>query len=73
MEAVFKHLSTSLQRELDFRQEADNIGRMQGVLADYHRLAVAGGAPGSVHVPIIGDGRDPRHPDQAGAGRFQSA
>jgi predicted unusual protein kinase regulating ubiquinone biosynthesis (AarF/ABC1/UbiB family) len=40
MEAVFKHLSTSLQRELDFRQEADNIGRMQGVLADYHCLAV---------------------------------
>ena len=40
MEAVFKHLSTSLQRELDFRQEADNIGRMQGVLVDYHRLAV---------------------------------
>jgi predicted unusual protein kinase regulating ubiquinone biosynthesis (AarF/ABC1/UbiB family)/nucleotide-binding universal stress UspA family protein len=40
MEAVFKHLSTSLQRELDFRQEADNIGRMQDVLADYHRLAV---------------------------------
>src|SRR4029078_12892834 len=40
MESVFKHLSTSLQRELDFRQEADNIGRMQGVLADYHRLAV---------------------------------
>jgi len=40
MEAVFKHLSTSLQRELDFRQEADNIGRMQAVLADYHRLAV---------------------------------
>ena len=40
MEAVFKHLSTSLQRELDFRQEADNIGRLQGVLADYHRLAV---------------------------------
>jgi predicted unusual protein kinase regulating ubiquinone biosynthesis (AarF/ABC1/UbiB family)/nucleotide-binding universal stress UspA family protein len=33
MEAVFKHLSTSLQRELD-------IGRMQGVLGDYHRLAV---------------------------------
>ena len=40
MEAVFKHLSTSLQRELDFHQEADNIGRMQGVLSDYHRLAV---------------------------------
>lgn len=40
MEAVFKHLSTSLHRELDFRQEADNIGRMQAVLADYNRLAV---------------------------------
>ena len=71
MEAVFKHLSTSLQRELDFRQEADNIGRMQGVLADYDRLAVPGGAPGSVHVTIIGDGRDPGHPDQAGAGRSE--
>jgi len=40
MEAVFKHLSTSLHRELDFRQEADNIGRMQDVLAGYDRLAV---------------------------------
>ncbi len=40
MEAVFKHLSASLHRELDFRQEADNIGRMQGVLAGYDRLAV---------------------------------
>ena len=38
--AVFTHLSTSLHRELDFRQEADNIGRMQGVLAGYDRLAV---------------------------------
>ena len=40
MEAVFKHLSSSLHRELDFRQEADNIGRMQAVLAGYDRLAV---------------------------------
>jgi len=40
MEAVFKHLSTSLHRELDFRQEVDNIGRMQAVLAGYDRLAV---------------------------------
>lgn len=40
MEAVFKHLSTSLHRELDFRQEADNIERMRTVLADYDRLAV---------------------------------
>ncbi|MCP9464842.1 MAG: AarF/UbiB family protein [Nitrospira sp.] len=40
IEAVFKHLSTSLQRELDFRQEIDNIQRMRTVLADYDRLAV---------------------------------
>ncbi|RPH77235.1 MAG: universal stress protein, partial [Nitrospiraceae bacterium] len=42
MEAVFKHLSTSLHRELDFNQEADNIARMQAVLAGYDRLAVPG-------------------------------
>ena len=42
MEAVFKHLSASLHRELDFRQEIDNIGRMRTVLADYDRLAVPG-------------------------------
>ena len=42
MKAVFTHLSTSLQRELDFRQEADNIERMQEVLAGYDRLAVPG-------------------------------
>lgn len=42
MEAVFKHLSTSLHRELDFRQEADNIERMRMVLANYDRLAVPG-------------------------------
>ncbi|WP_430230569.1 AarF/UbiB family protein [Nitrosomonas communis] len=40
MEAVFKHLSTSLHRELDFLQEIGNIERMQAVLADYDRLAV---------------------------------
>ncbi|HSA84792.1 MAG TPA: AarF/UbiB family protein [Nitrospira sp.] len=40
MEAVFKHLSTSLQRELDFHQEIENIDRMQTVLSDYDRLAV---------------------------------
>ncbi|MXS84629.1 universal stress protein [Nitrosomonas sp. HPC101] len=42
MEDVFKHLSTSLHRELDFRQEADNIERMRTVLAGYDRLAVPG-------------------------------
>lgn len=40
MEAVFKHLSTSLQRELDFRQEIENIDRMRTVLTDYDHLAV---------------------------------
>ena len=40
MEAVFEHLSTSLHRELDFRQEAGNIERMREVLAEYPRLAV---------------------------------
>jgi ubiquinone biosynthesis protein len=42
MRAVFKHLSTSLHRELDFRQEAENIERMRDVLKDYDRLAVPG-------------------------------
>ncbi len=42
LEAVFEHLSTSLRRELDFRQEADNIERMRGVLDGYSRLAVPG-------------------------------
>lgn len=40
MEAVFKHLSTSLHRELDFHQEIGNIDQMRTVLADYDRLAV---------------------------------
>ncbi len=42
MEAVFEHLSSSLQRELDFRQEASNIERMRGVLEGYARLEVPG-------------------------------
>ena len=40
MAAVFEHLSSSLHRELDFRQEASNIERMRGVIVDYPRLAV---------------------------------
>ncbi|NGZ02722.1 MAG: universal stress protein [Nitrospira sp. WS238] len=40
MGAVFKHLSTSLHRELDFHQEIENIGLMQTVLADYDHLSV---------------------------------
>ncbi|HXF72529.1 MAG TPA: AarF/UbiB family protein [Actinomycetota bacterium] len=40
MPAVFEHLSSSLHRELDFRREAANIGRMREVLAPYPRLDV---------------------------------
>lgn len=40
MGAVFEHLSSSLHRELDFRQEAANIERMGGVIEEYPRLAV---------------------------------
>ena len=40
MGAVFEHLSASLHRELDFRQEASNIERMAQVLTSYSRLDV---------------------------------
>jgi ubiquinone biosynthesis protein len=40
MGAVFEHLSSSLHRELDFRQEASNIERMREVIAGYDRLHV---------------------------------
>jgi predicted unusual protein kinase regulating ubiquinone biosynthesis (AarF/ABC1/UbiB family) len=40
MGAVFEHLSASLHRELDFRQEASNIERMADVIAAYDRLEV---------------------------------
>src|SRR5437867_3982996 len=42
MGAIFEHLSASLQRELDFTQEATNIERMRGVLEPYDRLDVPG-------------------------------
>jgi predicted unusual protein kinase regulating ubiquinone biosynthesis (AarF/ABC1/UbiB family) len=38
--AVVEHLSASLRRELDFREEAANIERMREVLARYPRLGV---------------------------------
>ncbi len=38
--AVITHLSDSLRRELDFRQEAANIERMRSVLESYSRLDV---------------------------------
>ena len=40
MPAVFEHLSTSLHRELDFRQEARNMERLRGVIEPFSRLAV---------------------------------
>jgi ubiquinone biosynthesis protein len=40
MEAVFQHLSASLHRELDFRQEARNVDRLREVIAPFSRLAV---------------------------------
>ena len=40
MPAVFEHLSTSLHRELDFRQEARNMERMREVIEPFSRLAV---------------------------------
>ncbi len=40
MQAVFEHLSVSLHRELDFRQEAENIARLGAVIADFPRLRV---------------------------------
>lgn len=40
LEAIAEHLSSSLQRELDFRSEASNIERMRAILAPYPRLAV---------------------------------
>ena len=38
--AMVRQLSTSLRRELDFRQEASNIQRMRDVLAGFPRLDV---------------------------------
>ena len=40
MQAVFEHLSTSLHRELDFREEAGNMARMRESIAHYSRLRV---------------------------------
>jgi ubiquinone biosynthesis protein len=40
LRAVFEHLSVSLHRELDFRNEARNVQRMDEVIAPFDRLAV---------------------------------
>ena len=40
MPAVFEHLSDSLHRELDFRQEAANMARLREGIAPFSRLAV---------------------------------
>ena len=38
--AIVEHLSSSLERELDFHNEAANLARMRDVLAPYDRLGV---------------------------------
>ena len=40
LKAVFEHLSESLHRELDFRNEARNVQRMGEVISSFDRLAV---------------------------------
>jgi predicted unusual protein kinase regulating ubiquinone biosynthesis (AarF/ABC1/UbiB family)/nucleotide-binding universal stress UspA family protein len=40
MEAVFEHLSDSLERELDFLREASNVKRMGKILEPFSRLEV---------------------------------
>jgi ubiquinone biosynthesis protein len=40
MKAVFEHLSDSLHRELDFREEARNMERMRTVIEPFSRLEV---------------------------------
>jgi ubiquinone biosynthesis protein len=40
MQAVFEHLSDSLHRELDFRQEAENMRRLTEVIAQFSHLRV---------------------------------
>jgi ubiquinone biosynthesis protein len=40
LRAVFEHLSVSLHRELDFRNEARHVQRMAQVIAQFDRLAV---------------------------------
>ena len=42
MPTIIEHLSSSLRRELDFRQEAGNIDRMREVLEPFPRLDVPG-------------------------------
>jgi ubiquinone biosynthesis protein len=39
---VVEHLSTSLRRELDFRQEAGHVARLRGALEPFSRLDVPG-------------------------------
>ena len=39
---MIEHLSDSLQRELDFRQEATNVERLREVLEPFSRLRVPG-------------------------------
>ena len=63
MGAIFEHLSASLKRELDFRQEASNIERMRSVLTSYPRLAVPqvyGEVHGFYDIPDLTDWSQPQ-------------
>ena len=53
MPAVVEHLSESLKRELDFRQEAANIERMRGVLEPYSRLGRPGRVPRALDARLL--------------------
>ena len=55
MEAVFEHLSTSLHRELDFRQEARNMERLRDIVAPFSRLAVPVLYPDYSTSRLLGD------------------
>ena len=69
MEAVFQHLSDSLQRELDFRQEAvEHAADRRGARA-VPEARRSCGAPRPVHVAAAGDARRGRRPDRLGARR----
>ena len=58
MKAVFTHLSESLQRELDFKQEAGNIERMRGILERLPEARCTRRLPRHLDEPAAGDGRD---------------
>ena len=53
LRAVFEHLSTSLQHELDFNREAANAERLRASLAGFSRLAVPAIHPGTSTARLL--------------------